>query len=310
MLYSACTFVDKQSSDQYQSSKTQSFYALEEENVHIGTREYQNYALSFSYPNEIEISSVDITSYPEGYGGKYFKKNDVLFILDGKLLVFRDIHGRKWSITTKEPMIIPTAKFIAGSLQLYPYEMKQRYVITREGVFYTYLGSDKFMKNADPSSFEVLEPDCARDKNSGYTSDKMVKESHGPTFECLDQEYSRDQFFAYRFGEKIQGADGASFRVLDDVYSKDSKYVFASSRQIDDADPVTFQPIWKKYAADQNGVYRGGLFSNHNDIDIDVETFGIISDNCAKDKYHTYFIRAGMIAELVILDSREKCPID
>lgn len=82
--------------------------------------------------------------------------------------------------------------------------------------------------NANPESFQILEGDFSKDKNTVYWQGKDISEADSNTFQAMKFSYGKDKNHVFRFNLIIDDADPATISV-DDQYpniSRDNKYLF------------------------------------------------------------------------------------
>lgn len=74
------------------------------------------------------------------------------------------------------------------------------------------LYNDTIIENADISSFEIINFNWAKDKNTVYYNGRPVSNIDSKTFRYLDYHYAVDKSYVYYDDQIIEGADAATFK--------------------------------------------------------------------------------------------------
>jgi len=158
------------------------------------------------------------------------------------------------------------------------------YAKDKSRVFY----KGEIIHGADPKSFELMEFDYSRDKNSiyarnkkitnktsqfdylngaGYATDGVVSFYHDIVFkdkgfEVLGDfsEYARSEARVFYMGEALNNVDSSSFEVVGfgDEYTKDKNHVYYKNKIINNADTETFRWLVHYLYVDAKSVYLEG----------------------------------------------------
>lgn len=75
------------------------------------------------------------------------------------------------------------------------------------------------------------------------------------TFEVLDYNFSKDKNSIYYNGQKISGVDHASFKIISNEYSKDAKHVYFKNIILKEAIPETFKQT-SEYGIWEDGKHQ------------------------------------------------------
>lgn len=106
-----------------------------------------------------------------------------------------------------------------------------------------------------------------------------------------DSSVAYDKDYLYIKGVLAAKTDGRSWQKLNDLYSKTDDSVFYSGILLPQMDSKSFQifDLNKEVVKDDNGVYL-----NHQKFHVvkDPKSFELISQNTAKDKFHSYTIES------------------
>lgn len=158
------------------------------------------------------------------------------------------------------------------------------YAKDKSRVFY----KGEIIHGADPKSFELMEFEYSRDKNSifarnkiitnktsqfdylngaGYATDGAVSFYHDIVikdkgFEVLGtfSEYARSEARVFYMGEALNNVDSSSFEVVGfgDEYTKDKNHVYYKNKIINNADTETFRWLVHYLYVDAKSVYLEG----------------------------------------------------
>lgn len=127
------------------------------------------------------------------------------------------------------------------------------------------------LPGSDGSSFEVLSPHYAKDRQQAYY--------------CDTYRTSQDYFFNKRNEVKVLKADPASFRYLKDNYARDKAGVFFEGKPFAVKDPDTFELLEYPYARDR----LTGYFHQIPVSGSDGSSFVVINTGYSKDRRYVYF---------------------
>ena len=143
-------------------------------------------------------------------------------------------------------------------------DLSEEYTKDKNMVYYKWISLRRFwvveMPDADPSSFELLDRNLARDRNYVWTMDTPVSGADPDTAEVLHPNFVwKDQHQVYYQGRAITNADPKSFQHLGSSYYKDANAVYWCSTALEDGDPTTFEILPDSvFGKDKNQVYRSG----------------------------------------------------
>lgn len=105
---------------------------------------------------------------------------------------------------------------------------REEYYITDFDVFYR----GRKIKNANASSFEILQRGYAKDSFNVYYRGEKMSGVTSSSFEYLGDGYAKDSFRVYWDGAKINGANASSFKVTGRGYAEDSFNTYYRGRKI------------------------------------------------------------------------------
>ena len=178
--------------------------------------------------------------------------------------------------------------------------------------------SDGKIESSDVSTFEILSPMYAKDKNNVYFTIggggpchsgggyfTIIDNADPESFELIYLNIGKDKHNVYYGGDEgvkvLNNADPSSFTVLTindglggQPYASDIDTVFFSDIEIEDADTNSFVPISNVYSKDDNNVYYcqySGCFDRECKIitDSDPTSFKVSSnDYIGLDKNYVY----------------------
>lgn len=133
------------------------------------------------------------------------------------------------------------------------------------------------VRDADPSSFEPLDADHARDAAGVFCRCRKIVGADVASFVALGGLFGRDKQAVYFNGYLVEGADPDHFKTYNTTrpFAADGQRVYAATfartsqpfghpdhvlAPLDNADPQTFQPFGTRgaWAADANRVYLHG----------------------------------------------------
>jgi hypothetical protein len=150
----------------------------------------------------------------------------------------------------------------------------------------------------DPTHFELLDGELAKDSHAVYWSDGSVLSDDPASFAIVSNNdhylFTKDTNAVHVNGVAIADADPATFRVLHGAYATDDRHDFYFTDQIPGADVATFKPLDGPYAGDAARVYWMG-----KPIDgADPATFRVLNANfeCSADASRAYY-RQTVIAD-------------
>ena len=154
-----------------------------------------------------------------------------------------------------------------------------------------------------------------------YEGSHVLATADSATFESLaDAEYGKDGHAVYILGHTIPGADPKSFRVIRSPYSRDNRRVYCGNVPMDVADLDSFELVRESWTwgtafmkesfclefgnafdaievSDESPAVVGHAWASDGQFyyygparvqGADYETFEVIDDQTAKDKYHAY----------------------
>jgi hypothetical protein len=143
--------------------------------------------------------------------------------------------------------------------------LSESYTRDKDRVYLKVISTDVFLvivlPEADPTTFQVIATDLARDKNHVWLSDKIQPGADPATLQVVNAEFTvfKDKDSVHYQGETIAGADPASFIHLGSGYYRDKSRVYWGTDPVADADPATFEVLGDSFVAkDKNRVYRSG----------------------------------------------------
>jgi len=130
--------------------------------------------------------------------------------------------------------------------------LKDGYAIDKNELFYENGRELEKMGGLDLDTIEFVTENIIKDKNAVYILEEepqLIKEADVSTFKILEGEYTKDKNFVYFYGERIQFADPASFKIISTKdyenfyglkYSKDKNYIYQGNYILEGENPDNF----------------------------------------------------------------------
>lgn len=143
------------------------------------------------------------------------------------------------------------------------------------------------MKDADPSSFSVIQEPFGKDKARVFYQGQVLEGVVPESFKILqDNYYSTDGKLVFA-GRHLLTDDAANFAILDKSYSKDSEKVFYLGKLAEGAQAQSFQIFDSpgSYAKDDNLAFREGQLIR----EADGSTFEPVNYYYSKDKTQVFY---------------------
>lgn len=148
----------------------------------------------------------------------------------------------------------------------------------------------------DPSSFRIIDPTYAVDKEHVFVSGTRLPEARPAGFTVLGSSYARDEEHVFFRNKRVDGADPASFTLFPDnersrgevYYAQDKDGIYVNERPFTGVDRASFRVLDEKYTLDKNGVYfRMKKVSGADPLSFKVYPH-YLGDADAEDKAHKY----------------------
>ena len=160
------------------------------------------------------------------------------------------------------------------------------------------LGKDKnhvffnseILENADPSTFENIQPSYYKDKNyvfllQGTNIDSRIIGADPSTFTILKEYYwSKDKNHIFYSRTPLEDATLSSFVVINENWGKDGKFYFFRDKKLDSLDYASTELLGENYIKDKNYVY----YENKRVIDANPKTFKVGKFLSAYDDKYRY----------------------
>ena len=143
--------------------------------------------------------------------------------------------------------------------------------------------------DADPATFEALDPTYGVDTSHVYVNGAVLPEADAASFELLDRTgWARDREHVFQREHAISD-DPAHFELLDGELSKDSRVVYWSDGSVLSDDPAHFTIVSHAdhylYTKDSSTVHVNG-----NPItDADPATLQVLQGAYARDVRHVFY---------------------
>lgn len=162
---------------------------------------------------------------------------------------------------------------------------------------------DKEIQGADILTFQELEDEWAKDKNSVYLEGQKQSYLDPETIKIFPTVYVADKTNVWVYGTRYHmkviktDADPATFSTIGRGYGKDKNNIYYFEQKIINADTQSFSLLFKTkylssgefvsnwYAKDKNNAYyRSSLIPG-----ADVKSFVSLGNSYAKDNYRVYY---------------------
>lgn len=117
--------------------------------------------------------------------------------------------------------------------------------------------------NADAASFEFINCNFGKDKNTAYKGIDPILNSHPESFVMIDFKWQKDDYRYYFKGKALEDIDYPSFEILNIGYAKDKNKVYFGNNVVEDADPQTFKVnIITGIGVDGLKEFKDGIWRN------------------------------------------------
>ncbi|MFW6151832.1 MAG: DKNYY domain-containing protein [Verrucomicrobiota bacterium] len=265
------------------------------------------------------VSGCLLTGEPLGHG---YSRSREYILFEGKRI---DREGRhdidEFADAVGHPLKLCSAVDSASFVVL-----NEDYTKDKNRVYYKWISPGRFwiveLVGADPTTFESLDSDLARDSNHVWRTDTIMEGADAATATVVRPHWVwKDRNRVYYQSTLIPNADPETFQHLGSGYYRDKNMVLWCTTPIDDADMATFKVLGDSFLAkDKDNVYRSGypfseidaatcrlhlhctygyqVFSDKNGVYVnglkflhaDPTTFGIIDDLKGKGGKYVFLV--------------------
>ena len=107
--------------------------------------------------------------------------------------------------------------------------------------------NDTIVKDADPATFEVVNWQWEKDKNSYFAQGKPFPGIDSTTFQILDFDHAKDKNNVYYDDNIIEGADAKTFHVKSDYRGEDKNGCYDYGEKVNCGDSLDVSHDFKKF---------------------------------------------------------------